>query len=235
MSKTHEPESQREATAGPDAPKRQPGRPRTVSDEAIYMAALAVLAQHGSEGITLARVAELLGVTPAAIRQRYGSKRGLLVEMSRRRVAQTEQRFQITAEARSSPLAALQAAFVGDLGMVDSPQQVANAFSAYTDNIGDDEMRASFNTELRTMEGRISELLTLAAEAGEIRVPVTPELVATLLAAVEGTMLVWAIVPRGDLKDRVREAVEVVLGLRPGQSSPGPVLPSPPHGVDREE
>jgi AcrR family transcriptional regulator len=233
MSKTQDRQATQPTPEG--APKRQPGRPRTVSDEAIYMAALAVLARHGSEGITLARVAELLGVTPAAIRQRYGSKSGLLVEMSRRRVAQTERRFQITEEARSSPLAALQAAFVADLDMIESPQQVANAFSAYTDNIGNDEMREAFATELRTMEGRISELLTLAVEAGDIDVSVTPGLVAALLAVVEGTMLVWAIVPRGDLKDRVHEAVEVVLGLRPALGEPGPVLRSPPHGEDREE
>lgn len=97
------------------------------------------------------------------------------------------------------------------------------------------QARASSAACTASLKGRISELLTLAAEAGEIRVAVTPELVTTLLATVEGTMLVWAIVPRGDLKDRVREAVEVVLRLRPGESSPGPVLPSPPHGVDREE
>jgi AcrR family transcriptional regulator len=200
----------------PEQQKRQPGRPRVMSDDAIYMAGLQVLAEHGSDGITLGRVAQILGVTPAAVRQRFGSKRGLLVEMSRRRIEQTERRFSAARAAFSSPLEALQAAFVWELDQIAEPQQIANAFSAYTDNIGDAEMRAAFATELAAMERHIGELLAEAVECGEFRGPVTPGLVSTVLAAVEGTMLIWAIAPRGDVKERVREAVEVALGRARG-------------------
>ena len=196
----------------PDQPKRQPGRPRVMSDDAIYLAGLQVLAVHGSDGITLSRVAQILGVTPAAVRQRFGSKRGLLVEMSKRRVEQTELRFSAARAAFSSPLEALQAAFVGEMDQIGEPQQIANAFSAYTDNIGDPEMRAAFATELAAMERHIGELLNEAVACGELDRPVTAQLVSTVLAAVEGTMLIWAIAPRGDIKARIREAVEVTLG-----------------------
>ena len=191
---------------------RQPGRPRTISDDAIYLAGLQVLAEHGSKGLTLARMARVLGVTPAAVRQRFGSKRGLLVEMSKRRVEQTELRFSAARAAFSSPLEALQAAFVGEMDQIGEPQQIANAFSAYTDNIGDPEMRAAFATELAAMERHIGELLNEAVACGELDRPVTAQLVSTVLAAVEGTMLIWAIAPRGDIKARIREAVEVTLG-----------------------
>jgi AcrR family transcriptional regulator len=196
----------------PEQPKRQPGRPRVMSDDAIYLAGLQVLAVHGSDGITLSRVAQILGVTPAAVRQRFGSKRGLLVEMSKRRVEQTELRFSAARAAFSSPLEALQAAFVGEMDQIGEPQQIANAFSAYTDNIGDPEMRAAFATELAAMERHIGELLNEAVACGELDRPVTAQLVSTVLAAVEGTMLIWAIAPRGDIKARIREAVEVTLG-----------------------
>ena len=196
----------------PDQPKRQPGRPRVMSDDAIYLAGLQVLAVHGSDGITLSRVAQILGVTPAAVRQRFGSKRGLLVEMSKRRVEQTELRFSAARAAFSSPLEALQAAFVGEMDQIGEPQQIANAFSAYTDNIGDPEMRAAFATELAAMERHVGELLNEAVACGELDRPVTAQLVSTVLAAVEGTMLIWAIAPRGDIKARIREAVEVTLG-----------------------
>jgi AcrR family transcriptional regulator len=187
-----------------------------MSDDAIYLAGLQVLMVHGSDGITLGRVAQILGVTPAAVRQRFGSKRGLLVEMSRRRIEQTEQRFTAARAAFSSPLEALQAAFVWELDVIGEPQQIANAFSAYTDNVGDAEMRASFATELAAMERHIGELLGEAVACGELAGPVTPGLVSTVLAAVEGTMLIWAIAPRGDVKERVREAVEVALGRARG-------------------
>ena len=172
-----------------EKPKRQPGRPRVMSDDAIYTAGLAVLAEVGSERLTLARLASVLGVTPAAVRQRFGSKRGLLVEMSRRRVEQTEHRFAAARAAFSSPLEALQAAFVAELDQIAEPRQLAN------------------------MERHIGELLAEATERDEIAGPVTPELVSTVLAAVEGTMLIWAIAPRGDIKARIHEAVQVALGL----------------------
>ena len=177
------------------------------------MAGMAVLMEFGSDGITLARVAQVLGVTAAAVRQRFGSKRGLLVEMARRRIDQTELRFATARAAFTSPLEALYQAFTAELDQIGAPPQVANAFSAYTDNIGDADMRAAFATELGVMERHIGELLREAADAGELSGPVTPALVSTVLAAAEGTMLVWALVPRGELKAHVREAVAVVLGL----------------------
>jgi AcrR family transcriptional regulator len=191
---------------------RQPGRPRVISDDAIYLAGLQVLAEHGSKGLTLARMARVLGVTPAAVRQRFGSKRGLLVEMARRRVEQTELRFASARAAHDSPLEALQAAFVAEMDRIGEPRQLANAISAYTDNVDDAEMRAAFAAELAAMERHTGELLEEAIEVGEIRGPVTPGLVSTVLAAVEGTMLIWAIAPRGEIKDRIHEAVEVALG-----------------------
>jgi AcrR family transcriptional regulator len=191
--------------------KRPPGRPRVMSDDAIYLAGLQVLATYGSDGITLGRVAQVLGVTPAAVRQRFGSKRGLLVDMARRRVDQTERRFTAARAAHPSPLAALNAAFVAELDQIGEPQQLANAFSAYTDNIGDADMRAAFATELASMERHIGELLAEAAACGEFGGTVTPGLVSTVLAAVEGTMLIWAIAPRGEVEQRIYEAVEVVL------------------------
>ena len=194
-------------------PARQPGRPRVISDDAIYLAGLQVLAEHGSSGLTLGRVAKVLGVTPAAVRQRFGSKRGFLVEMAKRRVEQTERRFAEARAAFPSPLEALQAAFVAEMDQIGQPEQVANAFSAYTDNIGDPDMRASFAAELAIMERHIGELLRAAAERGEIAGPATAELASTVLAAVEGTMLMWAIDPRGDITERIGEAVEVALGL----------------------
>ncbi|MGZ6314637.1 MAG: hypothetical protein ACXWNI_03310, partial [Candidatus Limnocylindrales bacterium] len=150
--------------------------------------------------------------TPAAVRQRFGSKRGLLVEMARRRVDQTQGRFAAARAAHDSPLEALQAAFVAGLDQISEPKQLANAMSAYTDNVDIDEMREAFGTELAVMELNVTELLTLAVEAGEVHGPVTPELVSSVLAAVEGTMFIWALVPRGDLEVRIHQAVDGALG-----------------------
>lgn len=192
---------------------RKPGRPRTITDEAIYRAAVTVLAEHGSNGLTLARLAEALGVTPAAVRQRFGSKRGLLLEMARRRTSGVEAGFDAARRAYSSRLQALEAALLARIEGLEEPVRLANAISAYVDNAANSELRALFCGELVRMEGCVHQLLEEAGSAGEIDVPVTPRLASAVFAAFEGALTVWSIAPNGRVEDRVHEALEVVLSL----------------------
>jgi AcrR family transcriptional regulator len=190
---------------------RRPGRPRTMTDDAIYGAALTVLADHGSAGLTLARLAAVLGVTPAAVRQRFGSKRGLLLEMARRRASEVEKGFAMAREVNDSPIAALEAALLGRLEGLSEPVRLANAISAYVDNAGDPDLRALFDAELTAMERCVGVLLEEGADVGEIAGPVTPQFTSALFAAFEGALTVWAIAPRGRVEDRVRETLDLVL------------------------
>ena len=58
-------------------------RPRGVSDAAILHAAAEVIGRTGPSGLTLAAVAEEVGLVPGTVLQRFGSKHGLLVAMAR--------------------------------------------------------------------------------------------------------------------------------------------------------
>ena len=191
---------------------RKPGRPRTMSDEAIYWAAVGVLAEHGSNGLTLARVAEALGVTPAAVRQRFGSKRGLLLDMARRRTSGVEAGFAEAGERHESRLQALEAALLARISGLEEPVRLANAISAYVDNAADPDLRALFDGELTEMERCVHSMLVEAARAGEIDRPPTPELASAVFSTFEGVLTVWAIAPRGSVRDRVHEALVVVVG-----------------------
>ncbi len=194
-----------------DVEVRRPGRPRTVSDDAIYAAALSVLAEHGSSGLTLARLAAALGVTPAAVRQRFGSKRGLLLEIARRRTSGVGAGFAAARSPGGSPLDVLETALLARLEGLTEPVRLANGISAYVDNAGDPDLRAMFEAELLEMERQVGLLLREAADAGEIDITVTPEFVSAVFAAFEGAITVWAIAPRGRVEDRVREALAVVI------------------------
>ncbi len=191
---------------------RKPGRPRTMSDEAIFWASVSVLADHGSGGLTLARVAGALGVTPAAVRQRFGSKRGLLVDMARRRTSGVEAGFVAASEAYEGRLQALEAALLTRIAGLEEPVRLANAITAYVDNAADPDLRALFDGELVEMERCVLSMLCEAAAAGEIDRPATPELASAVFATFEGVLTVWAIAPRGDVRERVHAALEVVLG-----------------------
>jgi AcrR family transcriptional regulator len=191
---------------------RLPGRPRTVSDDALYGACLAVLAEHGSVGLTLARVASVLGVTPAAVRQRFGSKRGLLLEIARRRAAGVAAGVEAARRRPGSRVDALEAFLMGRIEGLDEPVRVANAITAYVDNAADPDLRVLFDDELTEMERGIGKLLAEAAEAGEIEGPVTSTFTSAVFAAFEGVVTIWAIAPRGRVRERVHETLAVVLG-----------------------
>lgn len=61
-----------------------PGRPSSGADERILAAALEVLERDGYVGLTTAKVAALSGHNKALISYHYGSKQGLVEEVSRR-------------------------------------------------------------------------------------------------------------------------------------------------------
>lgn len=205
--------------AAEEPARRAPGRPRRVSDEEIYVATLTAMADFGAAGLTLARVAERVGVTAAAVRQRYGSKHALLVAMARMRQVQTQSRFDAARAAHPSPLAALEAAFVAELWMVERPEQVGHIFSAYTELASDPEIGRLFGEEIRGMARETERFLRDAFAAGEIDADVTPGLAQAVVAVAEGTMLLWSLAPDGDLSERVVAAIGAVL--RPGSADAG--------------
>ncbi|MDQ3742446.1 MAG: TetR/AcrR family transcriptional regulator, partial [Actinomycetota bacterium] len=59
-------------------------RPKTVEDDAVLDAALRVVDRAGPAGLTLAAVAEEVGLAPATLVQRFASKRGLLLALAGR-------------------------------------------------------------------------------------------------------------------------------------------------------
>src|SRR5215831_8245675 len=54
-------------------------RPRTVSDDQIFAATARAVTRLGPTRLTLADVADEVGLSAAALVQRFGSKRGLLL------------------------------------------------------------------------------------------------------------------------------------------------------------
>ncbi len=58
---------------------RRPGRPARLSQDAVLDAAEATLAREGVEGVTIRRVADLLGVSPMALYRHVKDKDDLLV------------------------------------------------------------------------------------------------------------------------------------------------------------
>src|SRR5262245_36285639 len=96
-------------------------RPRKVSDQAVFDAASRAMARRGPSQLTLSDIAAEAGVTAGALVQRFGSKRELLLALSRRVASTAEDFFVALRSAHGSPLAALRAYADHLARMGDSP------------------------------------------------------------------------------------------------------------------
>src|SRR5215470_14861399 len=98
-------------------------RPRETTDDAILEAAGRAIAKVGPARLTLAHVAAEVGVAPATLLQRFGSKRGLLLALARQAAAGTGGEYAAIRAAHPSPLAALFAVADCMAGMAPTPEE----------------------------------------------------------------------------------------------------------------
>ncbi len=82
-------------------------RPRTVADADILEATGRVIGQAGPSRFTLADVAAEVGLSPATLVQRFGSKRGLLLAVAESAVHFVDACFADIRAANPSPIEAL--------------------------------------------------------------------------------------------------------------------------------
>src|SRR5262245_17434678 len=102
------------------------GRPRTMPDSALLEACARVMARTGPKDFTLAEVTREAGLAPATLLQRFGSKRGLLLELARLAAEGADACFELVRARHKSPLRALLASFDEMALLAATPQVLAN-------------------------------------------------------------------------------------------------------------
>ncbi|HEY8471414.1 MAG TPA: helix-turn-helix domain-containing protein [Natronosporangium sp.] len=185
-------------------------RPRTVSDEAVLDAVLALAHRVGPARVTFAAVAAEVGLSAATLVQRFGSKRALLLAADRRAIDQW-----VAALDRStagSPLArivdglALAAAPIGTLG------RLANSVALLQLDLADPDFHAETRRGARAVRARIEQELAAAVAAGELRPGTDLGRLAKLIETTyHGGLIGWAIHREGSLAGWLREQLEAVI------------------------
>jgi len=169
-------------------------RPRLVSDAAAFAAFDAAIAEHGPNGVTLALVAERLGVTAPALMRRFGSKQGLFAAFVQYNLAAQPERLKALRMNEDDPLEAL-LALGGDIhAYSQSRKAYLRHLASFFLQLADDEdlvpiIAKWFEGERRWMAERLKEALACRALN-----PTTPvvELARTLQAVLHGARLQWA-------------------------------------------
>lgn len=186
-------------------------RPRTVDDEAIAMAMGRVITRHGPAKLTLAAIAKEVGLSPSTLVQRFGSKRNLLIKLSRGAGEGGPLVERLRAEGRR-PLAIARAFLLCYAEMAPSPAAMIHSFAAYLEiDLADPTLRRYLIETGRRNEALMAGLLEEAAAAGELACQDPKGLARALFALVAGSLLAWATYRVGSARDWLARDLQAVL------------------------
>lgn len=184
-------------------------RPKTITDERLLTAAMVLIGRRGPE-FTMAEVAAEAGVSVGTVAQRFGSKSGLLQEVSRLATRVAVTRMRDAAGAEADPVDGLRAALITLFGEIADPVVAANSLAQLGIDLVDPHLRALLVEHYRAVEDELHGLVRLADLPGAPE----PALAARVLAGlINGISMDWSIRPRGALADRIAEDVDAVLGM----------------------
>jgi AcrR family transcriptional regulator len=186
-------------------------RPRTVADSDILMAAGRVISEVGPTRLTLAQVGRAVGLSAAALVKRFGSKRGLLLALSRQAVESVDACFAAVRTAHPAPLDAFVAAALEMTRYVQTPEEVANHLAYLQIDLSDPDFYALMKENSERIEAGYRRLLNEAVQAGTLARCDTGRLARAVGAMVTGSLLGWAIDRRGTAEAFVRADLAMLL------------------------
>ena len=191
-------------------------RSRTVDDAAILAAAAEAIGEHGPSGFTLATVGAKVGLAPATLLQRFGSKRELLLRLAETGPRWAEQKF-VEASARyASPLKALTAALKAMTAGVATPESMANNLAFLQLDLSDPDFHRLALAHARDLRRGIEALLEDAAAAGELAPGTDTRRLAEVVESVyNGALITWAIHRKGTVENHLQRQLDVVLSRAP--------------------
>lgn len=185
-------------------------RPRTVSDEDVLDGVLALAHRVGPAKLTLAAAAREVGLSPATLIQRYGTKHELLLAADRRGVE-----LWVTPVEEADHPSPLDRVVEGLVGAVDpdmTPEGIANSVAMLQLDLVEPDFHAETLRGARRLRAALERHLQAASIAGELRDDTDVEALAKLVETTyHGAMIGWALHREGSLAAWMREQLEAVL------------------------
>lgn len=186
-------------------------RPRGITDNDILVGTRRVIGRLGPSHFTLADVAREVGIAPATLVQRFGSKRGLLLALASTGTEENRLQFAALRQANPSPTAALLAMADCMRQFAATPEEISNGLAFLQIDLTDPEFHRLALANSEAVLTEIRKLIVDAIKAGELEGCQPSPLGRALQAALGGSMLNWAIHRHGSLRDWIRKDLETVL------------------------
>ncbi|MEP6491117.1 MAG: helix-turn-helix domain-containing protein [bacterium] len=194
-------------------------RPRTASDTEIFAATARAVSRVGPGRLTLADVAGDVGLTPAALIRRFGSKRSLLLAFVNHGPSMVEDCFVTVRAAHASPLAALIAAAANMADHVRSPDELVNSLTFLQIDLTDSEFRRPALEHSKQVLAGYEALIRDAVDAGELMACNVTAVARAVQAVTGGSLITWAIHREGVAGQFVRRDLETILAPLCGRAA----------------
>ncbi len=189
-------------------------RSKTVTDDAVMDAALRLVERGGPAGLTFAAVGREVGLAPATVIQRFGSKKGLLLAVAGREAGSGGEAIRLAAARHRSPLRALTAGLLRMSSSVGSPEAMANHLAFLQMDLSDPDFHRLALAHAEAVRAEIEALLDAAVGAGEIAATDTARLAQTVQSTYNGAMITWGLFRRGSLESWLRRELDTLLSPR---------------------
>jgi AcrR family transcriptional regulator len=186
-------------------------RPKRIEDAALVAGTARVIERLGPARLTLGDVAKEVGLAPATLVQRFGSKRGLLLAVARQGAGSVREEFARIRGAHRSPLAALGAVGACMAQMARTPEALANSLAFFQMDIADPEFHRLARAHARQFRAELQAMLDEAVESGELRRCSTARLANTVQGLIGGSMMNWAIHREGKAGPWIETDLETLL------------------------
>jgi AcrR family transcriptional regulator len=186
-------------------------RPRTASDQDILAATNRVIANVGPR-FTLADVAKEIGLAPATLLQRFGSKKGLILAVLSSGGGMSEDPLVTIRANASSPLGAVFDYAECFAQMAPSPEVLANHLAFLQMDLTDPDMHELAFAQAKEARSTLRKFLNDAVAAGELKPETDTGRLATAIQSLTGgSLLSWAILREGTAKRFVRRDLETLI------------------------
>ena len=186
-------------------------RSRTVSDATILDATARMISRVGPVRLTLADVGNEVGLAPATLLQRFGSKRGLLLALVDQSVDSVGASFDRVRASHASALDSAIAAAGYMAEHVRTPEELANNLAFFQIDLSDADFHRLALEHSRRVRAGYRALLDEAIADGELGPCDTTALASALQAVAAGSLLNWAIHRDGPVGGWVRADLETLI------------------------
>jgi AcrR family transcriptional regulator len=182
-----------------------------VDDAGILAATARVVGQVGPGRLTLERVAREVGLAPATLIQRFGSRRGLLLALAKGSRGHTEAFLARLRAAHSSPLTVAREFLLCFAGMATTPREMANHLAFFQMDLTDPAFHRLTLEDGTNNEAILERLLREAAAAGELRSDSPRVRARLLLSLTSGSLLAWAVFRKKSAREWLARDIDAVL------------------------